>query len=396
MRSMKPAARRRPLWQTLLLAVGAIVLGAAGTLGLLSAANVDLGKLAFWRPKPVLIPKDYVAVPVSARPIPAYTMVNRDYLIDLKTGEYALMWVKPEVAQEVLRKPSEIRGRVLKHEKPAAYAFTEKDFFPVGTKPGITAGIPLGKRAITLDAGKLKGCVHDLKEGDHFDLIASVPIDMPGAGGANSGRSAASIVASPATLVLPKRGFVKALVQDGVVVTPVKIRNVPTATGSLTQGMITRTLPTQEIVVAVAPEEVSPLAEAIDLKYELTCDARSGLPDATAQAASSPAPVVPATVVPADLPAKTPPAAVQMTGGASKSAKAEKPASPVAIAKPDITPGLNPVSDVRYLEVMVGKERHWLVFSGSGDSPVVAAVDDGLAHPSALTAPNNPANEKKE
>ena len=52
MRSIKPNMRHRPLSRTVLLALGTIVIGGVGTLALLGATNViDLGKLAFWRPK---------------------------------------------------------------------------------------------------------------------------------------------------------------------------------------------------------------------------------------------------------------------------------------------------------------------------------------------------------
>ena len=40
---------------------------------------IDPAKLAFWRSKEA-IPADWVAIPVSARPIPAYTMVTRGLL----------------------------------------------------------------------------------------------------------------------------------------------------------------------------------------------------------------------------------------------------------------------------------------------------------------------------
>ncbi len=153
----------------------------------------------------------------------------------------------------------------------------ESDFLPEGSRPGVVGGIPQGKRAITLDAGKLKG-VHELSEGDHVDLLASIPVDMPGAGHANSGRFGTNVMATPDVALLPKRSLVKPLVQDGVVVTPVKIRNVPTTSSSLTQGTSVHSMPVQEIVLAVEPEEVAPLAEAMDLKYEITCVARSGRP----------------------------------------------------------------------------------------------------------------------
>ncbi len=64
-----------------------------------------------------------------------------------------------------------------------------------------------------------------------------------------------------------------------MVVSPVKVRNLPTTfASSLTQGATTRNMPVQEIVLAVAPEEVGLLAEAMDMKYQITCVVRSGRP----------------------------------------------------------------------------------------------------------------------
>ena len=93
---------------------------------------------------------------------------------------------------------SKILGRVTAREKPAGYAFKERDFLPEGTSPGVVGGTPPGKRAITLDASKLKG-VHDLNEGDHVDLLASVSVDMPGAGHSSGGRLGTNVVATPDT-----------------------------------------------------------------------------------------------------------------------------------------------------------------------------------------------------
>ena len=140
-------------------------------------------------------------------------------------------------------------------EKPAEYAFKEEDFLPEGTSPGVAGGTPEGKLAITLDAGKLKGVVYDLKAGDHVVLQASTAVDMPGAGHSNGGRFGTNVVATPNMTLLPKRSLVRTLVQDGVVVTPARTRNMPISSSSLMQGTTTRTVPVQEIVIAVDPKK---------------------------------------------------------------------------------------------------------------------------------------------
>ncbi len=289
MRAIKPNTRHRSVWRTVLLTLLAIVIGGAGTVAALAALRViDPAKLAFWRGKEA-IPADWIPIPLSARAIPAYTTVTRDYLMNPKTAEWIVVYRPPKaVPKGVITELSKIVGRVTAREKPAGYVFTESDFLPEGTRPGVVGGTPQGKRAITLDASKLKGA-NDLREGDRVDLLASVSVDMPGAGRSGSGRLGTNVVATPDMAFLPKRSLVRPLVQDGVVVTPVRIRNVPVSSSSLTQGTTTHTMPVQEIVLAVDPEEVALLAEAMDLKYEITCVARSGRPAAVPSPPAHPA-----------------------------------------------------------------------------------------------------------
>ncbi len=287
--------------------------------------------------------------------------------------------------KEVVTDISKILGRVTAAEKPAGYAFTESDFLPAGTRPGVAGGTPPGKRAITLDASKLKGA-NDLREGDHVDLLASVSVDMPGAGHSGSGRLGTNVVATPDMAFLPKRSLVRPLVEDGVVVTPLRIRNVPISSSSLTQGMSTRTMPVQEIVLAVDPQEVALLAEAMDLKYEITCVARSGRPAAVPSPPAQPA----ASGISQFLSffgkaATSAPGAAAQDKAASarrnaKTVDRPKIETPVKnLAALDITPGLDPMAQTRYMEVMVGAQRQFMLFTGPGKSPVVAAQDDGSA-----------------
>ena len=51
----------------------------------------------------------------------------------------------------------------------------------------------------------------------------------------------------------------------------------------------------------------------------------------------------------------------------------------------DITPGLNPMAEIRFMEVMVGAQRQFVLFNGPGNSPVVAMQDDGSAKADSAT-----------
>ena len=206
---------------------------------------------------------------------------------------------------------------------------------------------------------------------------------MPGAGHSNAGRLGTNVVATPDMAFLPKRSLVRPLVQDGVVVTPVRIRNVPISSSSLTQGMTTRTMPVQEIVLAVDPEEVAPLAEAMDLKYEITCVARSGRPAAPAAASQAAAGGVSRSLPPLPRPSGHDGAAAPDKAASSPKSenrqhpKSETPAKDQAAM--DITPGLDPMAQIRFMEVMIGTQRQFMLFTGPGNSPVVASQDDGSA-----------------
>ena len=213
----------------MLLTVVAIVIGGAGTVAALAAIKViDPGKLAFWREKEKPIPADWVAIPRCAKAIERYTKVTREYLTNPLTGGWFVTYVPPnKVPANTILDPNKILLRVTANEKKVGLFFSEADFLPPGTHPGVAGGTPPGKLAFTLDAGKLKGVVYDLQAGDHVVLQASTPVDMPGAGHSNSGRSGTNVVATPDLTLLPKRSFIETLVQDGVVVTPVRTPTDP-------------------------------------------------------------------------------------------------------------------------------------------------------------------------
>lgn len=93
---------------------------------------------------------------------------------------------------------------------------------------------------------------------------------------------------SAGMLAQVKQARVRVLVQNGALVSPVRTRVIPITSSSLTQGSVTRTKPIQEAIIAVDPEEIAPLTEAIAIEASITCVARSGLPDDPGEASITP------------------------------------------------------------------------------------------------------------
>ena len=224
-----------------------------------------------------------VPVPISPARIPAYTKISRDHLVDPREQNISVLYMRKEqVTPEMITNVSKIIGRVLNHDKPAAYVFTEDDFLPPGTRPGLVAGIPAGKRAMRIDASKVDGLV-GLMPGDRFDLVATIPIDVSNGGAAQTfkigGVYGQQLALQNQLTNWQKQATVRILVQNGTVVEPLSNRMVPVNTSTLTQGLVTRQKTVQEIVVAVGPDDVARLTEALAVNAAISCVPRSGRPD---------------------------------------------------------------------------------------------------------------------
>jgi Flp pilus assembly protein CpaB len=282
-RAVTSVRRRGPsLGSLVLLAavlVFALVAVAAVVYALWALGKIDLPFLTRAAPPPPQgPPPGKVAVFVSAKAIPAYTKLTRDHIWDAKRNDFAVQWVTPEAVRErgFVTDFNKLFGRVLDHDKPAGYAFTEKDFLPEGTRPGVVAGIPEGKRAFLLDVAKVEG-IHALKAGDHFDLVGSFMIDgkVQVSGHPYGGALPGSVSASGNV----KHATVKVLVQDGIVVTPVAVRTHAVDPTKPPPKTPPKEKPVEEMTIAIDPSEVAPLSEALALKAEIMCVARSGRPD---------------------------------------------------------------------------------------------------------------------
>lgn len=222
-----------------------------------------------------------VAVPVSAQYIPAYTSLQREHIWNARKGELSVVLLPPEQVSETMKVHlKELLGRVLARDKAPGYVFTDADFLPLGTRPGLVGGIPPGKRAVRVEAGQVNG-LYGLNPGDRFDLLATLPIDPQGTEKSLSvGGAYGPQLALQANLTnWAKQATVRVLVQNGVLVQPLTTREIPLSMNTLTQGLVVKKKPVQEIVIAVEPEEVAPLTEAMAVKAQITTVPRSGHPE---------------------------------------------------------------------------------------------------------------------
>ena len=225
-----------------------------------------------------------IAVPTPARPIPAYTRVTRDHVWDVRNNNLSVIYLPPRaVTPEMLVKLADVVGRVLSHDKAPGYVFTDADFMPPGTREGVTAGIPAGKRAIRIPADQVDG-LYGLHAGDRFDLVATMPIDAGRGGG--QGFDFGGVYGQQAALEArlsnwQKQATVHVIVQNGVIVEPMTTRQVPVVQTSLADGARARARTVQETVIAIDPNEVARLTEAMAVQAKVWMVPRSGRPDDT-------------------------------------------------------------------------------------------------------------------
>ena len=279
---MKPFAPRRPgapsTFGVPIVALAVVVSVVLVVAVLMALGVVDVSRFTSSEPST----EGLIAVPTPATAIPAYARVRRDHLWDRANSRLAVVYLPPRaVTKEMLVNISDILGRVLDHQKEPGYVFTELDFLPRGTREGIVAGIPAGKRAIRISADQVDG-LYGLNAGDRFDLLATMPIDASRSGAQTfnfAGPYSQELALQAQLSNWNKQATVRVIVQSAVIVEPMNTRAVPTYQTTLTEGAATRTRPVQEAVIAIDPHEVALLTEAMAVQAKLTTIPRSGRPD---------------------------------------------------------------------------------------------------------------------
>jgi Flp pilus assembly protein CpaB len=294
-------------------------------------------------------PPGMVAVPVAARFVSAYSEIVHDDLYDVRTRDlrFAFLPAEDVASQQIVVNAADLFGRVVERDRIAGQFFRQEDLAPRGTPPGLTAGVPFGKRAFAIGADRLTGS-GALRHGDHLDLLASIPLSLekPSQGGAGwlptGGIDAAS-------LHMEKQAEIRVIVHDAVVVAPVTTAKfAPASAGMTASKEVGETLEhsTQELVLAVSADEVAKLAEAVSLGLKLTVVSRSGV------------------VV--------------------------DPAAPMATTRPTVVERpvteFRPLANVGMIETMNGAKRQTYLYAGS--SAASATAPEANTAPVANTTPS--------
>ncbi len=266
--------------RSVVILVVVLIVGILGTYLTLGA----MGKVQFfWEKDAGQLQPGYVRIPISSQPIPSYSKVNQLHLIDGRTGAPTTRDV-PEAKLEgtnIIRTWDEIVGRVLNRDKAPGFAFTEDDFMPEGTSPGIAAGVPPGMRAVVLSTDAIIGA-HELQQNDRVDLL--VYVDSKTASMAT--RNLQHLLGADARVIADDIDVgAQVVVNNGLVIRPVTERaETYKHQGGLTGGNVSyRQRTIEEITIAVDPQEAVQLIEALSRGVRLLAVVRSGLPGAANQ-----------------------------------------------------------------------------------------------------------------
>lgn len=224
-----------------------------------------------------------IAYPALVRPVKAYEAITREDILIPQTQQLNLIWLKEGQQNEsMLRNLGDIVGRVVARDKSPGYIVTDRDFLAKGTRPGVSAGVPPGKRAVTVAVERVPG-LELLRQRDEFDLMAVLPDRTETISNVEQAALLGGIK-PPDTRAgqLARQTGVKPLVVSGIVVahTQGKAQSTGGAQSLVVDPGTNRAKPIAVYAtIAVDPEEVTPLTEALGLDVKLFCVARSGHPD---------------------------------------------------------------------------------------------------------------------
>ncbi|MEM9365531.1 MAG: hypothetical protein AAGD07_06005 [Planctomycetota bacterium] len=237
-----------------------------------------------------------LAYPALAVNVRAFEKLAKDHFINRNTRQLNIAWASESLADSgaVSRDMTGLIGRVMNRDVQAGQIVSEYDLLEKGTRPGLVAGIPVGKFALSIPASGIPG-LDQLRSGDRFDLLVALPLRASADTVSNSEPAALFGGIKPPSLrvgQLSRQHGVKNLVTNAQLVQLYRGASRSTSGPSgLTVTPNSRAKSSSTLAVyaeiAIDGEEVGPLTEAISLGTKLTCVIRSGKPDEASEEAFS-------------------------------------------------------------------------------------------------------------
>ncbi|PQO27293.1 hypothetical protein C5Y96_17265 [Blastopirellula marina] len=219
-------------------------------------------------------PEGMVRVVVTPRDTIPYTELNLSQLVPGGAREPRTILLAEEQVKDlkILARADQIVGRVVRRAKSPGTFFTENDFFPMGTPAGLAAAVPAGQVAYTIDASKMNG-IAGLGLGDHFDLIATRPVDFQKMAQRIGAKDlAVSSAIREGALRLDAGAHTQVVLRGATVIAPPgssAMRMHGTVTGSKKQEIQT------PMMIAVSPKEINKLSEVLATGTQLTAILRA-------------------------------------------------------------------------------------------------------------------------
>jgi hypothetical protein len=149
-------------------------------------------------------------------------------------------------------------GRITAYQLKAGRELDESLLFPVGSRPGISAGIPVGRVAVSVKTDAVRG-LNDLVMSDRIDLIESSSVDLQ--------KSLSGVEISAALLTGNQQDFNQVIVSNASVVRKLEDQVVLAVRVDEVSGLV-KSLARQGQMIAVArPDRVG-----VEMDVELPGD----------------------------------------------------------------------------------------------------------------------------
>ncbi|OUT54427.1 MAG: hypothetical protein CBB71_22005 [Rhodopirellula sp. TMED11] len=219
-------------------------------------------------------------VPVvrTLKDLRAFDTISVRDIYDLKLQDDSFAWMPKNYVQQhpgLFTNLDKIVGRVMARDLGSDNRITERDLLPTGSRSGLSGGVPEGKQGFFIDASQVAG-LRLLKNGDRFDLLASLPKETQQVG-SEYGLLMGGIKVRDGKPI-PLNG-VRVLAQNAQMIA-VTNRNDMTTRGGMnlgaTDGRGRSNNTAEQVAIAIDPTEAVPLTQALGDKLAIHMVARSG------------------------------------------------------------------------------------------------------------------------